>query len=266
MADVSRLARAGLRGLGAAASLLALLLAWEAVARTGRVSAFLLPPLTSVAVRVGADLLSAEFAANLTTTLYRAGAAFVIAAAVGVTLGTLMARVRLVRWFFDPLISIGFPMPKISVLPIFILWFGIFDLSKITMTVFATVFPIVTATWAATENVDRYLVWSAMNLGVGPRRLFWEIVVPAAIPEILTGLQVALPIAFIVVIVTEMLMGGHGLGAAMITSARFADSVGVFAGIVEVAAVGLLAVKGMERVRRRVLVWHPEAERTASAM
>lgn len=260
------LARAALRGLRSIGSVLALLLAWEAVARTGWVSAFLLPSLSSVLVRVGADVVSAEFAANLGTTLYRAGVAFVIAAVAGVTLGTLMARVHTVRWFFDPLISIGFPLPKISFLPIFILWFGIFDVSKITMTVFATVFPIITATWAATENVDRYLVWSAENMGVGRRRVFWEIIVPAAIPEIFTGLQVALPIAFIVVIVTEMLMGGHGLGAAMITSARFADSIGVFAGIVEVALVGLLAIKGMERVRRRLLVWHPETQLIASAV
>lgn len=263
---MTALARAALRGLRSIGSVLALLLAWEALARTGWVSAFLLPSLSSVLARVGADVVSAEFAANLGTTLYRAGVAFVIAALAGVMLGTLMARVHTVRWFFDPLISIGFPMPKISFLPIFILWFGIFDVSKITMTVFATVFPIITSTWAATENVDRYLVWSAENMGVGRRRVFWEIIVPAAIPEIFTGLQVALPIAFIVVIVTEMLMGGHGLGAAMITSARFADSIGVFAGIVEVALVGLLAIKGMERVRRRLLVWHPETQLIASAV
>lgn len=263
---MTALARAGLRGLGSVASVLVLLLAWEALARAGWVSAFLLPSLSSVLARVGTDVVSADFWANLGTTLYRAGVAFAIAAAAGVTLGTLMARVRTVRWFFDPLVSVGFPMPKISFLPIFILWFGIFDLSKITMTVFATIFPIITATWAATESVDRYLVWSAANMGVGRRRLFWEIIVPAAIPEIFTGLQVALPIAFIVVIVTEMLMGGHGLGAAMITSARFADSVGVFAGIVEVALVGLLAIKGMERVRRRLLVWHPETQLTTSAV
>lgn len=260
------LARAGLRGLGSVASVVALLLAWEALARAGWVSAFLLPSLSSVLARVGSDVVSADFWAGLGSTLYRAGIAFAIAAVAGVTLGTLMARVRTVRWFFDPLVSVGFPMPKISFLPIFILWFGIFDLSKITMTVFAAVFPIITATWAATEGVDRYLVWSAANMGVGRRRLFWEIIVPAATPEIFTGLQVALPIAFIVVIVTEMLMGGHGLGAAMITSARFADSVGVFAGIVEVALVGLLAIKGMERVRRRLLVWHPETQLTTSAV
>jgi ABC-type nitrate/sulfonate/bicarbonate transport system permease component len=166
----------------------------------------------------------------------------------------------------DPLVSVGFPMPKISFLPIFILWFGIFDLSKITMTVFAAVFPVLTATWAATEQVDRYLVWSARNMGVGRQRLFWEVVVPAATPEILTGLQVALPVALIVVIVSEMLMGGYGLGAAMITRARFADSVGVFAGIVEIAAVGLVAIKTMERLRRRLLVWHPATEAAAAVV
>jgi ABC-type nitrate/sulfonate/bicarbonate transport system permease component len=253
-----------LRAARALGSVVALLAIWEIVARSGSVSPFLLPALSAVVARVAADLTSADFAANLWTTLYRAGLAFGVAAVVGVTLGTLMARVRAVRWFFDPLVSVGFPMPKISFLPVFILWFGIFDLSKITMTILAAVFPIVTATWAATESVDRYLIWSARNMGVGRRRLFWEVIVPAATPEILTGLQVALPIALIVVVVTEMLMGGHGLGAAMIMSARFADTVGVFAGIVETAVVGLVAIKGMERLRRRLLAWHPEAQATAT--
>lgn len=251
---------AALRGLTSVGSVLALLVSWEGLARSGWVSPFQLPPLSSVLARIGTDAASADFFRDLGATTYRAAVGFAIAAVAGVALGVLIARVGAVRWFFDPLVSVGFPLPKISFLPIFILWFGIFDLSKIAMTAFAAVFPVITATWAATEGVDRFLVWSAQNMGVGRRRLFWEIIVPAATPGIFTGLQVALPIAFIVVIVGEMMMGGYGLGGAMIRSARFADSVGVFAGIVQVAVVGLLAIKGIEQVRRRLLVWHPETQ------
>jgi len=85
-------------------------------------------------------------------------------------------------------------------------------------------------------------------------------VLPAALPQILTGLQVALPISMIVTIVTEMMMGGLGLGGAMIQASRFADSPGVFAGIVEIAAAGLCLVKGIAALRRRLLVWHQEAK------
>jgi ABC-type nitrate/sulfonate/bicarbonate transport system permease component len=127
------------------------------------------------------------------------------------------------------------------------------------MIVFDAIFPVVTATIAGAQAVERELVWSARNMGAGERRILWEIVLPAALPQILTGLQVALPIALIVCIVAEMTMGGIGLGGAMLTASRFADSPGVFAGIVEIAVAGLALVKGMSLVRRRLLLWHQEA-------
>ena len=85
-------------------------------------------------------------------------------------------------------------------------------------------------------------------------------ILPAALPEILTALQVALPICLIVTIVSEMTMGGDGLGASMLNAARFADSVGVFSGIVEVAVTGIVLIKLLELVRRRLLKWHQETQ------
>ncbi len=244
-----------------AAAPLAALAAWELLARSGLVSSFLLPPASTVALRVGEGLVSGEVLREGGRTVVRMLVGYVLAGALGVVLGVLMARVRPVRWFLDPLVSIGFPAPKISFLPIFILWFGLFDLSKIIMTVFACVFPVITATWAGTESVDKYLLWSARNLGTRERALLWEVVLPAALPQVFTGLQVALPIAFIVVIVTEMLTGGGGLGGGMMEGARFADSPRVFAALVEVAILGILAMKGLELLRRRLLVWHEEVQR-----
>lgn len=237
----------------------ALLVAWEGLARSGMVTPFMLPPLSVVLERIWSDALSGELLHNLGLTLYRALAGFFIAAAAGIVLGVLIARVRAVRWFFDPIISVGFPMPKIAFLPIIALWLGYFDVSKISMVVLDAIFPVVTATVAGTMGVEKELLWSARNMGAGEREMLWEIVLPAALPQILTGLQVALPIALIVAIVAEMTMGGVGLGGAMITSARFANSPGVFAGITEIAVAGYCLVKGMAILRRRLLLWHQEA-------
>src|SRR5205807_899068 len=150
-------------------------------------------------------------------------------------------------------------------LPIIILWLGFYDVSKISMVVFDAIFPIVTATIAGIRGVERELLWSARNMGAKERELLWQIVLPAASPQIMTGLQVALPIALIVTIVTEMLMGGYGIGGAMMTASRFADSRGVFAGIVETAAVGFCLVRAMALVRRRLLAWHQEVLEPATA-
>jgi len=240
-------------------TVLAVALAWELFARSGAVTPFMLPKLSTVLARIWDDAASGDLWHNLGLTLYRALAGFAIAAIVGIALGFAVAYNRAMRWLFDPLISVGFPMPKIAFLPIITLWLGFYDVSKISMVVFDAIFPVVTATIAATLAVERELLWSARNLGASERELLHEIVFPAALPQIMTGLQVALPIALIVCIVAEMKMGGLGLGGAMITASRFADSPGVFAGIVEIAIAGYVLVKLMAALRRRLLAWHPEA-------
>jgi ABC-type nitrate/sulfonate/bicarbonate transport system permease component len=212
-----------------------------------------------VLTRIWTDAVAGELALNAALTLYRALTGFAIAAMSGVVLGVAMSRNVAVRWLFDPVVSVGFPMPKIAFLPIMMLWLGVYDLCKIAMIVLDAIFPVVTATIAGIAGVDRHLLWSARNLGASEREVLREIVLPAASAQILTGLQVALPIALIVAVVTEMLMGGYGLGGAMVHASRFADSRGVFAGIVEIAIVGYVLVKAMTLVRRRLLIWHQEA-------
>ncbi|HEY2243801.1 MAG TPA: ABC transporter permease [Xanthobacteraceae bacterium] len=240
-------------------SILVLLIAWEVFARSGKVTAFMLPPFSEVAQRIYADAIVGELWRNLGVTMFRALTGFAIAAVGGVALGAMMARNRLVRWFFDPIISVGFPMPKIAFLPIIILWLGLYDVSKISVVVFDAIFPVVTATLAGLAGVEKELIWSGRNMGASERELMWQVALPAALPQILTGLQVALPIALIVAIIAEMAMGGYGLGGAMMSASRFADSRGVFAGIVEIAIVGYALIKAMALIRRRLLVWHQES-------
>jgi ABC-type nitrate/sulfonate/bicarbonate transport system permease component len=240
-------------------SILLLLLAWEAFARSGRVTAFMLPPFSAVAQRIYADAIGGELWVNLGVTMFRALTGFVIAAIGGVALGAMMSRNKVVRWFFDPIISVGFPMPKIAFLPIIILWLGVYDVSKISVVVVDAIFPVVTATLAGLAGVERALIWSGRNMGASERELMWQVALPAALPQILTGLQVALPIALILAIIAEMAMGGYGLGGAMMSASRFADSRGVFAGIVEIAIVGYALIKAMALIRRRLLVWHQES-------
>src|SRR5262249_56000481 len=125
----------------------------------------------------------------------------------GIGVGMGIARNGFTNWFFDPIISVGFPMPKIAFLPVVMLWLGVYDVSKITMIAVEAIFPVVTATVVGIRGVERELLWSARNMGAGERELLWQIALPAALPQIITGLQVALPIALIVAVVTEMFMG-----------------------------------------------------------
>lgn len=242
-----------------------LLVAWEALAQSRTFTPFVLPAFSAVVERIWSDLTAGDLLINTGLTLYRAIVGFLISAIGGVALGMAMSRSLGVRWFFDPIISVGFPMPKIAFLPVIILWLGFYDLSKISIIVFDAIFPVVTATIAGIKSVERELLWSARNMGAKEPELLRQIVLPAALPMILTGMQVALPLSMIVAVVAEMLMGGYGIGGAMMTASRFADSRGVFAGIVEIAVVGYVLVKGMALLRRRLLVWHQEGEEPTTA-
>jgi len=254
-----RLAQLLLSGFARVFSVLLLLAAWEALARSGSFTPYQLPAFSTVVERIWEDAVSGDLWISTALTLYRALTAFAICAVLGVAIGVAMTRSIIANWFFDPIISVGFPMPKIAFLPVIILWLGVFDVSKITIVVVDAIFPVIAATVIAIAGVEKELIWSARNMGASSRELLTQILLPAAFPQIMTGLQVALPLCLIVAVVAEMLMGGYGLGAAMMTASRFANSPGVFAGIVEIAVVGYVLVKVMGLIRRRLLIWHPEA-------
>lgn len=237
---------------------LAIIVLWEIAARERLVSPFLLPAFSRVAERLWQDLISGELLTLTGQTLLRLAISYSIATVIGVALGILMARARFVRWLFDPIVSIGFPAPKIAFLPIFILWFGLFDAPKIAMSIVACIFPLIAGTWAGTQGVDKYLIWSAENLGASRREILWHVIFPAALPQVLTAMQVALPIAFIVVIVAEMLTGGGGLGASMIEGARLANPTRVFEDLIVIGLLGFAFLWGLQVLRRKILAWHPE--------
>lgn len=261
----ARFAYIVLSGFARVFSILVLLAAWEWLARSGTFTHYQLPALSTVLERIWSDALSGELFINAGLTLYRALVSFAICAVGGVALGMAMSRNKIANWFFDPIVSVGFPMPKIAFLPVVILWLGVYDVSKITIIVVDAIFPVIAATVIAIQGVERELIWSARNMGANRRELLTQIVLPAALPQIMTGLQVALPLTLIVAVVAEMLMGGYGLGGAMMTASRFANSTGVFAGILEIAVIGYCLVTAMAMIRRRLLIWHPEAHDPSTA-
>src|SRR5262249_47053108 len=148
---------------------LAIIAIWELATSQRLVSPFLLPPFSRVAQHIWQDVLSGELYVLAGQTFLRLAISYAIAVMGGVVLRILMARVRFMRWLLDPVLSIGLPAPKIAFLPIFVLWFGVFDTPKIVMSIVACIFPIIAGTWSGTQGVDKYLVWSAENLGATRR-------------------------------------------------------------------------------------------------
>jgi ABC-type nitrate/sulfonate/bicarbonate transport system permease component len=104
------------------------------------------------------------------------------------------------------------------------------------------------------------MAWSAESLGGTRRAFLWDIALPAAMPQIFNGLQIALPIALLSTVVVEMLMGGSGIGGSIISGMRMSDSPELFGGIITVGVLGFLLTKGVEYLRRRALIWHQESQ------
>jgi ABC-type nitrate/sulfonate/bicarbonate transport system permease component len=231
---------------------------WQVLASSGTLTPFQLPRPMIVLDRIWSDAVSGTLLLSAALTLYRALAGFCIAAVLGIAIAFAMTRTYYAQWFFDPVVSVGFPMPKVAFLPVIILWLGIYDTAKISMVVFDAIFPVITATLVGIRGVERELIWSARNLGATDNELTRHTILPAALPSIFTGLQVSLPIALIVTIIAEMLMGGYGLGGAMMQASRFANSPSVFAGILEIGVLGYVLIRLMALIRRRLLIWHPE--------
>ena len=246
----------------ACGSLVAILLLWAMATHGGAISDFLLPSPGAVAARIADDWRSGDLPASLSLTLENTLIGFGLAGTLGTVIGILMARVKLVHWFFDPLVSLGFPMPKIAFLPVFLLWLGPTDTARITIVAVSAIFPVIVAAQSGAEGVEKTLIWSAISLGSNRREVLWQIVLPAIVPTLFTGLQIALPVALVTTIVAEMLTGADGIGGAMLGAMRFADSPGVFAGIVVIALTGLVVIRAMEMLRKRLLRWHPETATT----
>lgn len=239
-------------------SVLIVLLVWELSSRFALINPYFFPQPSKIAAKALELTFTGDLLMHSGATFLRSVVALGLSVVVGMPLGILIARFRPFRWFFDPLISFGFPIPKITLWPIFVLWFGFHDVSKILLTAFACVLPIVSATQLATLNVDKYLLWSARNMGTSEYRLLWKVIFRAAFPNILTGVQTVVPVAFIVTVLTEMLSGGVGLGAMIMMAGQLADMPTLFVGIIASSFLGYCTMRAVEFARRRLLVWHEE--------
>jgi len=238
-------------------SVLTIIVLWEAAARAHLASPLFLPAFTTVLSEWWSTVADGSLPFDLALSLLRAAIGLVLATAIGIPLGIAMARNRFLHWLFDPVIALAFPSPKIAFLPIFILWFGIYSVSKVLLVAFACVFPILIGTFTAASSVNRVFIWSAASLGTSSVGLLFRIVLPAAWPRIFASLRVALPVSLITTFTAEMVSGGGGMGATLMYSQRFFESPTVFAYILTMLGAGLLLDGAMLKIQQAFPAWLP---------
>jgi NitT/TauT family transport system permease protein len=232
------------------------LAAWELAGRSGFVNPNVFPPVTEIVLRWLTLLIDGRIYPPLWDTLWRALAGLAAAIAVGVPLGLLMGRVRAMEWFFEPLFSFAFPLPKIALIPLYVHWFGLFSTSKVMLIFTDCLFPIVLFSYHGARGLSPVYLWSAQSRGTGPVRMLWRVVLPLSLAAIYDGVQVAVVVAVLVAVVSEMVSGGGGLGEMMIRSYRYGDVRTAFATLVTISLIGFALYKVAQWLRGRLLHWH----------
>jgi NitT/TauT family transport system permease protein len=217
---------------------------WEIVAHLGIFPHRLFPTLEDIAAAFVRLTIAGILPLHALYTVIRLLAGFGLAAVVGVGIGIAMGRSRRVEEYLLPLVSIAAPIPGLAYAPLFLLWFGLGELSALLLVGFVSCFPIVFNTWTGVKAVKEIWIRSALAMGANDRRLFRTVILPGALPFIFTGLRLGLGQAWRILVAVEMLASVQwGLGWLIFGAREFLNTDVMLAGIAVIAAVGLCLEK-----------------------
>jgi ABC-type nitrate/sulfonate/bicarbonate transport system permease component len=253
MTDRSALARKILPTL----SVVGVLAFWQMFVQLRGIAPIYLPAPSVIAASLWQMLLDGSLAANLAVTLLRIFAGFALAAILGVAVGLLMGLSRTVAAIADPWLAALYPLPKIALIPLLIIWVGTGETYKVVISAVSAFFPIVMSTYAGALQVDRGLVQAARDLGAGRRQIQTKVVIPAAIPHIVSGLHLGMGVTIILVVAAEMVGGSSdtGMGFLLINAGQLMDTDRVFASLVVMAVAGGCIVKAQHWLDRKLAPW-----------
>jgi NitT/TauT family transport system permease protein len=244
-------------GLAKVSLLFLVLLGWQLAALRG-LPEYVLSPLEIIRHFVQA-LGSAELYEHVQASLARALPGFAIGTVFGAVLG-LAAGVA--RWFdrlLSPAVFLTYPVPKIVMLPIFMLWFGIGELSKVLIIALACFYPVFINAYYGVRATPTILVWSALNMGAGRGEIFRRVVVPSAAPMIFAGMRVALALSFIVMFAAEMINARSGLGHLIRVAENSLRFDLMYVSLLSIAILGYAGDRLMRFAHRRLLAWQEQA-------
>ena len=223
--------------------------------RTGWISALTLPKPSDVLETFQELYASGLLFKHMLPSLSRLIVGAAIGASIGISVGILIGLFSYIRSGLVPLVAAIFPIPKIALLPLFVIWFGIGEGSKYALIAFGTFTPTVVATYGAVDNVDRTLIRMGQSFGLSWFSIVRKIVLPGAMPGILSGLRISLAIAIILLVAAEMLGAEFGIGAYILEAGSLYDLERLFAGVVILSLLGVIVSAIIGALERRLLGW-----------
>jgi ABC-type nitrate/sulfonate/bicarbonate transport system permease component len=231
---------------------------WQALVSLGYAPPTLLPPPGLVFTRLLQQLFTSTYQQEIAATLFRLFAGFSIAVMSGVSIGLAAAASPAINAVVRPIVRVLAPLPKVALYPALLLLLGFDHESKIVLVAADALFPILLSTYYGASMVEQKLIWSAMAAGTPRRQILFKVVLPAAVPSILTGCRIGLVISCIVVFLAEMITSTDGLGHVLVTAARTFQAVDMFVPLITISLLGLILNGLLEGLRNYLLRGFPE--------
>lgn len=250
-------------GLISLLTLLGVLFLWWAVTAGGYIDPLFLPSPQAVLSRFvrlfSAGYMDATVQQHLAASLWRIGLALLAAVVLAVPVGIAIGRNRIAQGILDPLIEFYRPIPPLAYLPLMVIWFGIGELSKVLLIYLAIFAPITIATAAGVRNVDPVKLRAAQSLGATRSQLLRHIIIPSALPDILTGLRIGLGVGWSTLVASELVAATRGLGFMVQSAGQFLATDVVMAGILLIALVAFTLEMGLRRLQAWLVPWQGQA-------
>lgn len=243
------------RPLVGAAFLIALLALWQAGCSAGLIGELVLPSPAAVARALWAMAVSGELWLNLGASLYRLTLGWALGATCGALIGVLIGTNTAIRSAGSAFVAAVFPIPKVALLPLFIIWFGIGEWSKIATIAFGSFFPMAINTASGVDGVARSLIRMGQSFGLRDRAIIRDVILPGAMPGLLAGLRVSSSIAIILLVAAEMIGAENGIGAMVLAAGNLYQTDRLLAGVLVLSCLGLCVSWAITRLERHLLRW-----------
>jgi NitT/TauT family transport system permease protein len=256
--DRARALERGRHPVARVVGLAGLLALWEVLTRTGWVPALFLPSPLGV-LAAGVEMLrSGELMGHVLTSLGRILLGFALGALGGVAVGLLVGVFGVAEAVGTPLIAATFPIPKIALLPLLILWLGIGEASKVAVITLGVFFPMAINTYAGVRHADPLLLRAAVSFGAGRWSLVRKVMLPAALPMIFAGLKLGAGTSLLLLVAAEMIAASSGIGFLVLHAQNLMETTKLMVGIVLLSALGLGSHWLLTRLERRCIPWRAE--------
>ncbi len=235
--------------------ILIILVIWQWASGSGFISQADLPSPLSI-LQAGVQMAqSGDLWSNVSASLIRIGLGYLIGALSGVVFGLWLGFFRISERIGIPVATALYPIPKLAIIPLIILWIGIGEASKILVIAAEVLFPVLFSTYTAVRNTDPMLVKAAVSFGAKRMTLIAKVILPAALPQIFSGLRIGAGLSLLVLVAAEMIGAQHGIGAMILSYSSLMETQNVLVGVVILSALGLIITKGLAYLESKLLPW-----------